>query len=341
MPPDGQDRSLRRRLLSRGGLLLATGISIYFVGPSVLEVFSSWDQVSQLEPGWIVLAAAAQVVAFVFLWALQRLVLRTRAWVPVITSQLASNASSRLLPGGPATGAAVQFRLLRSAGIDTATATSGMTAASLLLLGTTFAMPMVALPFVVLGGPAPRNLLNGAWVGALLFVALVAVAVAVFADDHLLRWLGRAVDVVRRRRHPERAPIAPTMLDERTALRRALGEHWQRAATFSIGRAVFDFLTLWTALAAFDSDARPSLVLLAYASAMLLGMIPLTPGGLGFVEAGLTAMLALAGVSAADAVGIALLYRLMSFWLPIPAGLVAAGAHRRLYGTGRPLRTQG
>jgi uncharacterized protein (TIRG00374 family) len=105
---------------------------------------------------------------------------------------------------------------------------------------------------------------------------------------------------------------------------------------YSIGRAVFDFLTLLTAIAAFGSDARPSLVLLAYASAMLLGMIPFTPGGLGFVEAGLTAMLVLAGVSAGDAVGVALLYRLMSFWLPIPAGLLAAVGHRRRYGRARP-----
>jgi uncharacterized protein (TIRG00374 family) len=253
--------------------------------------------------------------------------------VPVITSQLAGNASSRLLPGGPATGAAVQFRLLRTAGIDTATATSGMTAAGLLQLGTTLALPAVALPFVVLGGPVPESLLNGALVGALLFVVLVGVAVAVFTDDHLLRWLGRAIDVVRRRRHPDRAPIAEMLLAERTSLRTALGDQWERAAVYSIGRAVFDFLTLMTALAAFGSDARPSLVLLAYATAMVLGMIPLTPGGLGFVEAGLTAMLALAGVSAADAVGVALLYRLMSFWLPIPVGLAAAAVHRRRYGS--------
>ncbi len=332
----GDQVSLTRRLVGRSGLLLVTGISIYFVGPSVLEVFSSWDQVSQLEPGWIALAAAMQVAAFAFLWALQRLVLRTTAWMPVITSQLAGNASGRLLPGGPATGAAVQFRLLRSAGVDTATATSGMTAAGLLQLGTTFALPVVALPFVVLGGPAPRGLLNGAWIGAALFLVLVLLAVAVFADDHILTWLGRVVDVVRRRRKPESGPVADTFLDERRALMRALGDQWQRATVYSIGRAVFDFLTLLTAIAAFGSDARPSLVLLAFASAMLLGMIPFTPGGLGFVEAGLTAMLVLAGVSAADAVGVALLYRLMSFWLPIPAGLLAAVVHRRWYGRGRP-----
>ena len=38
-------------------------------------------------------------------------------------------------------------------------------------------------------------------------------------------------------------------------------------------------------------------MLLAYAAAVVLGMIPATPGGLGFVEAGLTGLLALAGVA--------------------------------------------
>ncbi len=63
-----------------------------------------------------------------------------------------------------------------------------------------------------------------------------------------------------------------------------------------------------------------------------MGMIPFTPGGLGFVEAGLTGTLVLAGVSGPEAVGVALLYRLMSFWLPIPAGLVAGFIHQRTFG---------
>jgi uncharacterized protein (TIRG00374 family) len=60
--------------------------------------------------------------------------------------------------------------------------------------------------------------------------------------------------------------------------------------------------------------------------------MPLTPGGLGFVEAGLTGTLALAGVGAGAAVVATLAYRLVSFWLPIPAGAVAAVIHRRRYG---------
>ena len=54
----------------------------------------------------------------------------------------------------------------------------------------------------------------------------------------------------------------------------------------------------------------------------MLAQIPVTPGGLGFVEAGLTAMLALAGVSAGDAVLATFAYRLFSYWLPLPLGLL-------------------
>ena len=57
-----------------------------------------------------------------------------------------------------------------------------------------------------------------------------------------------------------------------------------------------------------------------------------TPGGLGFVEAGLTATLALAGVKTGDAVLATLAYRLFSYWVPLPLGLVAAAVHRRRYG---------
>jgi uncharacterized membrane protein YbhN (UPF0104 family) len=51
------------------------------------------------------------------------------------------------------------------------------------------------------------------------------------------------------------------------------------------------------------------------------------------VEAGLTGTLALAGVGPGAAVVSKLAYRLVSFWLPIPAGAVAAVIHRRRYGT--------
>ena len=63
-------------------------------------------------------------------------------------------------------------------------------------------------------------------------------------------------------------------------------------------------------------------MLLAFCAAKALGNIPVTPGGLGFVEAGMTAMLVLAGVDPGDAVLATFAYRLFSYWLPLPFGLL-------------------
>src|SRR6478609_605197 len=60
--------------------------------------------------------------------------------------------------------------------------------------------------------------------------------------------------------------------------------------------------------------------MMVYAVAQALALIPLTPGGLGFVESGMTTLLVLVGVTADQAVVGTLLYRLIAFWLPIPLG---------------------
>ena len=67
-------------------------------------------------------------------------------------------------------------------------------------------------------------------------------------------------------------------------------------------------------------------MLLAYVIAQTLALVPITPGGLGFVDAGLTGLLVVIGVPARTALIGTLLHRLFSFWLPIPVGaLVWAG----------------
>ena len=98
-----------------------------------------------------------------------------------------------------------------------------------------------------------------------------------------------------------------------------LGSEWWEALLRASGRWLLDYLTLRRRrLRGRRAAARPSLVLLAFFAAQLLGTLPLTPGGLGFVEAGLTGTLALAGVGGGAAVVATLAYRLVSFWLPIP-----------------------
>jgi uncharacterized protein (TIRG00374 family) len=93
---------------------------------------------------------------------------------------------------------------------------------------------------------------------------------------------------------------------------------------------------LVTAIVAVGGHPQFSLVLLAYVAAQLLAQIPITPGGIGVVEAGLTATLVLAGVGGGDAAVATLAYRLVSYWLMLPAGLVAWVVHRRRLAVAAP-----
>ena len=63
----------------------------------------------------------------------------------------------------------------------------------------------------------------------------------------------------------------------------------------------------------------------------IIGMIPLTPGGLGLVEASLTGLLVLAEVNSSQAVLATLTYRIASYWVPLCAGPVAYGLFRLRY----------
>jgi hypothetical protein len=84
-------------------------------------------------------------------FALQRLALRTKAWFGVITSVLAGNAITLIMPGGAAVGAAVQFRMLATSGLDTSSTVGGLAAFSLLGVGGLLALPVFALPIVLPG----------------------------------------------------------------------------------------------------------------------------------------------------------------------------------------------
>ena len=70
-------------------------------------------------------------------------------------------------------------------------------------------------------------------------------------------------------------------------------------------------------------------MLLAFCASQLLAQVPITPGGLGVVEAGLTGFLVLIGVPASAAAVAVLAYRLVSYWLALPLGGAAWLWHRR------------
>jgi uncharacterized protein (TIRG00374 family) len=322
-------------IVRRVVLLVVTAVSLYLVGPAILDVFSSWDEVSGLDPFLLQLIVIAAGASFACQWALLRITLRERRWTNVVTSQLAATAASRVVPGGGAAGTALQYSMVVRGGVAPATAASGLTAASLLITGTVFALPALALPAVLGGGGIDRDLARAAWAGAGAIVLLVGAGFAILRWDSPLRWSGRLVEAVSNRLRRKREPshgLPERLLDERDLIRDVLTSSWIEALLLTAGRWAFDYAALLLALAAVDAHPAPSAVLLAFCVAQALALIPLTPGGLGFVEAGLTGTLALAGVASGPAVVATLAYRLAVYWLPLPAGAVAYVVHSRAFG---------
>ena len=324
-----------KTILKRAVLVAVAGVGIYLVLPELIAVLGAWPRLSTLNPIWFTVAIAAEVISFTCNFALQRLALRTRGWFAVVTAGLASNSVTDSLPGGDAAGAAVQFRMLTTAGFDTDTAVGGLTAFSLLGIGGLLGLPLFALPTMLAGAPVSRGLVHTALLGIAGFALFAIFGVIVLRTDRPLALLGRAAQNLWNRLTRGRRPVTnldKQLLAERNAIRAVLGQHWWQAALLTAGRLGFDYGCLLAALRATGADPKPSLVLLAYAAADIIALLPITPGGLGIVEASLSGLLILAGVRPGYAVLATLAYRVASYWLPLLAGPPAYLLFRSRYG---------
>jgi len=149
-----------------------------------------------------------------------------------------------------------------------------------------------------------------------------------------LEWAGRVAQTARNRLLRKKKPLTALparLLEQRNLIRTVLGEKWWQATLLSAGRLAFDYLCLLFSVRAVGAHPRPSLVLLAYAVAGIIGLVPITPGGLGIVEASLSGLLVAAGLSLSEAVLATLAYRLASYWLPLFSGPFAYAVFKRRY----------
>ncbi|HTG46079.1 MAG TPA: lysylphosphatidylglycerol synthase transmembrane domain-containing protein [Actinomycetota bacterium] len=326
-----------KRLISPGRIfaMVVALIGLYVVWPSLVAVFGAVGELANVNPVWFVVMAALEAASFVCIWGLIGLCLRSRRYFLVGTSQLAGNAISRVVPGGNAVGAALQYRLLVGGGMDPTQIATGLTAASLINFATLLALPVLSVPAILGGVAVNRGLARAAWLGVGAFVLLVSGGAVLLLADRPIAWTARTIERIRNALARNRPPVVGLegrLTHERDTVRATLGEHWAQAVLWSAGNVLFDYLALLAALVASGARPRASLVLLAYAAAIVLGMIPITPGGLGFVEAGLAAMLVLAGVPGAQATLATLAYRLVSYWGPIASGPIAYAFYRRRAG---------
>lgn len=329
-------RPSRWRILVRVLLLIVSAVVLYGLLPSLLAVFAEAPRLLDLNPVWFVAVLSFEGASFACVWWLTRIAVPGVGWFVASTSQLVANALSRIVPGGPAIGTAVGWRMLSASGVDRARAGTAIAATSFISNGVLFAIPLVAVLGSIFGAPVPHSLALVAWGGALVFLVLFAAAFTLVRFDRPLRVVGRAVEQVGRRLYDRLGrPNPPTeagLIHQRDMVVSALGSRWEQALVAAVGKWLLDYLALVAALFAVGASPRLSLVLLAYGAGAVLGMIPITPGGLGFVEAGLTATLALAGIAGEQALLATLAYRIASYWLPLPAGFAAWVAFRHRYG---------
>ncbi|MCU1671074.1 MAG: hypothetical protein JWP40_4001 [Blastococcus sp.] len=80
---------------------------------------------------------------------------------------------------------------------------------------------------------------------------------------------------------------------------------------------------LWFSVRAFDGPISILAAAVVYLTGAAIGSVAPTPGGLGAVEVALSTGLAAVGVPGTAAVSAVLLFRLATFWLPVPLGWVA------------------
>jgi uncharacterized protein (TIRG00374 family) len=310
--------------------LVVTGIGLYVVAPGLVTLLHQWPALETVRPLWFVVLALLETGSLAALWFLVRITLPTTRWFDAASSQLAGNAASRVLPGGSATGSVVQASMLVKVGQPSGAVAAAMGSVGLLTTGMLLALPILTIPAVVIRPPPARQLELGLVVSLAMAVLLVGLGLALLRWDGFVRAVahcaGRALHVLRPRNSV--ADVVVTVIAQRDTVAASFAGQWVRSLAFAAANRMLDYAALVASLYAVGARVRPSMVLLAYVTALGLALVPITPGGLGFVEAGLTTVLVLAGAGSDQAVLGVLLYRLASFWVPIPVGALAwAGWH--------------
>lgn len=100
-------------------------------------------------------------------------------------------------------------------------------------------------------------------------------------------------------------------------------------AGWAISVDLVHVLWVYVAVQAVGGGAGLDAALVAYGVATLFGIVGIVPGGLGFVELGMTAALVSYGMPTAGAAAATVLYRVAELWLPLAAGALASRRLRR------------
>ena len=196
--------------------------------------------------------------------------------------------------------------------------------------------PALALAMLSIAGGANPLLQTVAVIGLIVFVVAVAAFAAALSDPGIARWAGNLVARVTNwtlacvRRGPVRWD-GEALVRFRAATIGLLRTRWLLLTLATLAGQLTVFLVLLVCLRTLGVSASDVSVVEAFAAwtlVRLLGSIPITPGGLGIVELGLTGALIGFGGGKAAVVAAVLLYRFLTIVPTLVLGLVAGATFR-------------
>jgi uncharacterized protein (TIRG00374 family) len=330
--PDDDDRGLEfngRTVLTLCGFLFAAILALYFLLPQLAGLEDTWNRIEQGSPAWIVLALALTVGMFggyvemfrgVFGRVNQGIIGRRESYL--IT--MAAMAASRLFAAGGAGGLVLQAWALRQAGLPKRVV-ADKTISFLVLTYFPYAAAVVICGFGLnLGlfpGNAPFTMTVVPAIIALIMMALCCLIVLVPTD------LTRRLDGFAKRtgllgRIAQRLATIPAASS--AGLRDAIS-HLKSKDPALLGATLywaFQIAVLGAAFKAFGDVPPVAVLIQAFFVGMLGNLLPI-PGGVGGVEGGMIGAFAAFGVDAGLAVVAVLVFRALTFWLPLVPGVIA------------------
>jgi putative heme transporter len=169
-------------------------------------------------------------------------------------------------------------------------------------------------------------------IGLVIFVLAVAgfaiglssARLARRVGDRAARWVSGARHILRKAPVKWNGTSFVRFRDETIVLIR---RRWLFLTAATLAGHLTVFLVLVASLRAVGIDRTEVTIVEAFAAwalARILGAIPITPGGVGFVELGLTGVLVAFGASDAEAVAATLIYRFLTVVPTLTVGLLAA-----------------
>jgi putative heme transporter len=324
-------------VLAAAGLVFAVVTFAYFL-PTIADYRDVWGVIKDLSWQWLAALGAAtalNVVTFAPPWMV---VLAGLRFLRALVLTQVSTALSIILPAGAAVGIAGAYGILRRWGFPTREIARGVTVVSLWNQFANLSYPVIAVALLSLSGGRSPVLLTAALIGVAVLVVAVAALVAVLASDRTATGTGdltaRVVNWMRKRIGREAVVWGGGSFERfRRDAVDLLRRRWHVLTLATYAGTLTIFVLLLISLRAFGVPGSEVSVVEAFAAwslARILGSVPLTPGGIGVVELGLSGALIGFGGNNAGVVAAVLVYRFLTIVPTLVLGLLASATLRRV-----------